>query len=227
MPPLASCWVTLMFTTAGPTSATRSAKSGRPYRPASGGEATVVAAWALLTSPGPGKTRPNISSRLPRARAARVGLFVMISPVLRQWTARSWRWFFELPGNSQTAGTGTECQALAQGRSTDIIAGLKRRRNDATAALGPAGAEKPGLIDGEGIIRDLSPWLSDFGADELDPASLDELAKRDPTVLAAVAPGTRLGACVPGSGKIVCVGLNYADHAREAGMDLRPSRSCS
>ena len=65
--------------------------------------------------------------------------FVMISPVLRQWTARSWRWFFELPGNSQTAGTGTECQALAQGRSTDIIAGLKRRRNDATAALGPAG----------------------------------------------------------------------------------------
>lgn len=85
---------------------------------------------------------------------------------------------------------------------------------------GQPGAEKPGLLDAEGIIRDLSPWLSDFGADELDPASLDELAKRDPTVLAAVAPGTRLGACVPGSGKIVCVGLNYADHAREAGMDL-------
>ena len=85
---------------------------------------------------------------------------------------------------------------------------------------GQPGAEKPGVIDGGGVIRDLSPWLADFGAEELDPASLGHLATRDPSALPAVPPDSRLGACIPGHGKIVCVGLNYADHAREAGMDL-------
>ena len=85
---------------------------------------------------------------------------------------------------------------------------------------GEPGAEKPGLLDGEGIWRDLSPWLTDLAAEALAPAALSRLAERDPSSLPRIPAGSRLGACVPQGGKIVCVGLNYADHAREAGMDI-------
>ena len=80
---------------------------------------------------------------------------------------------------------------------------------------GPAGREKPGLIDGEGRIRDLS------GHDvDIDPASLARLAALDPAGLPAVEGNPRLGVPVAHIGKLVCVGLNYADHAAEGGYPI-------
>ena len=80
---------------------------------------------------------------------------------------------------------------------------------------GPAGREKPGLIDGEGRIRDLSRHDVD-----IDPASLARLAALDPAGLPAVEGNPRLGVPVAHIGKLVCVGLNYADHAAEGGHPI-------
>lgn len=85
---------------------------------------------------------------------------------------------------------------------------------------GPAGGEKPGLVDSDNVIRDLSGVIDDIGPATLDDASLDRLRQIDAHTLPAVAQGTRIGPCVGGVGKLVAIGLNYADHAREAGMDL-------
>ena len=84
--------------------------------------------------------------------------------------------------------------------------------------FGDAGKEKPGLIDDEGILRDLSPHVTD-----INPAVLNDLSaikKLAPSSLAAVEGNPRLGPCVIGSGKFMCIGLNYADHAEESGMPL-------
>jgi len=87
---------------------------------------------------------------------------------------------------------------------------------------GPAGAEKPALLDATGALRDLSGQISDIAGATLDDTSLDRLRALDPATLPLV-PGTpRIGACVGQVGKMVCIGLNYADHAAEAGMDLPP-----
>ncbi|MBS0292830.1 MAG: fumarylacetoacetate hydrolase family protein [Proteobacteria bacterium] len=83
---------------------------------------------------------------------------------------------------------------------------------------GQAGAERAGLIDAQGVLRDLSMLLPDIGPAQLSPRTLSALAAIDATRLPAVEPGTRLGCPVAGIGKIVCVGLNYADHAAEAGL---------
>ena len=86
--------------------------------------------------------------------------------------------------------------------------------------FGDAGKEKPGLIDDEGILRDLSPHVTD-----INPAVLNDLSaikKLAPSSLAAVEGNPRLGPCVIGSGKFMCIGLNYADHAEESGMPLPP-----
>ena len=85
---------------------------------------------------------------------------------------------------------------------------------------GSAGAERAGLIDAQGVLRDLSMLLPDIGPAQLGPRTLSALAAIDATRLPAVEPGTRLGCPVAGIGKIVCVGLNYADHAAEAGLPL-------
>jgi 2-keto-4-pentenoate hydratase/2-oxohepta-3-ene-1,7-dioic acid hydratase in catechol pathway len=85
---------------------------------------------------------------------------------------------------------------------------------------GEAGAEKPGLLDADGAIRDLSAHVDDIGGGALDPSSLARLAKLDPGSLLAVAGKPRLGACVAGVGKFICIGLNYSDHAAESGMAL-------
>lgn len=85
---------------------------------------------------------------------------------------------------------------------------------------GPAGGEKPGLVDSDNVIRDLSGVIDDIGPATLDDASLDRLRQIDAHTLPAVAQGTRIGPCVGAVGKLVAIGLNYADHAREAGMDL-------
>ncbi|MEM6738915.1 MAG: fumarylacetoacetate hydrolase family protein [Pseudomonadota bacterium] len=87
---------------------------------------------------------------------------------------------------------------------------------------GAAGAEKPGLLDPEGVLRDLSGEVADIAGDTLLPEGLDRLRRLDPARLPQVAGTPRLGPPVGGIGKMVCVGLNYADHAAEAGMDVPP-----
>lgn len=83
--------------------------------------------------------------------------------------------------------------------------------------FGEPGSEKPGLLDADGVIRDLSGHVADIGGAALDPASLASLARLDPKSLPAVAGKPRLGACVAGVGKFLCIGLNYSDHAAETG----------
>ncbi len=85
---------------------------------------------------------------------------------------------------------------------------------------GLAGSERAGLIDAQGVLRDLSMLLPDIGPAQLGPRTLSALAAIDAARLPAVEPGTRLACPVAGIGKIVCVGLNYADHAAEAGLPL-------
>jgi len=83
--------------------------------------------------------------------------------------------------------------------------------------FGEPGSEKPGLLDADGVIRDLSGHVADIGGAALDPASLASLGRLDPKSLPAVAGNPRLGACVAGVGKFLCIGLNYSDHAAETG----------
>ena len=85
---------------------------------------------------------------------------------------------------------------------------------------GPAGSEKPGLLDADGTIRDLSGVVDDIAGDVLLPQSLDRLRALDPASLPAVGGTPRLGPCVGGVGKFMCIGLNYSDHAAETGMEL-------
>ena len=87
---------------------------------------------------------------------------------------------------------------------------------------GAPGAEKPAILDADGAIRDLSGHVSDIGGKEIDPAALAALAKLDPTTLPLVAGTPRIGPCVTGTGKFICIGLNYADHAAESGMAVPP-----
>jgi len=81
--------------------------------------------------------------------------------------------------------------------------------------VGPAGAEKPAMLDAGGVIRDLSGHIDDVTGAVLDDASLARLAAIDPASLPAVDAGTRIGACVGNVGKLISVGLNYSDHAAE------------
>ena len=85
---------------------------------------------------------------------------------------------------------------------------------------GPSGQEKPGLLDRDGAIRDLSQHVADIGPDALAPAELARLAKLDPASLPKVGGSRRLGVPVAGIRKFLAVGLNYADHAAEAGLPL-------
>lgn len=89
---------------------------------------------------------------------------------------------------------------------------------------GTAGAEKPGILDAQGKVRDLSGHCHDIAGDALTPQGLAALREIDISSLPVV-DGTpqqdlRLGACVGGVGKFLAIGLNYADHAAEAGMDV-------
>ncbi|REE92526.1 fumarylacetoacetate hydrolase family protein [Cupriavidus plantarum] len=85
--------------------------------------------------------------------------------------------------------------------------------------VGNPGAERPGLVDGDGRVRDLSGVIGDIGPQELSPASLAKLGKIDPASLPLV-DSQRHGVPWTGIGKIIAIGLNYADHAAEAGMAL-------
>jgi 2-keto-4-pentenoate hydratase/2-oxohepta-3-ene-1,7-dioic acid hydratase in catechol pathway len=85
---------------------------------------------------------------------------------------------------------------------------------------GSPGREKPGLLDANGTIRDLSGVIADVGGDALLPESLAKLRQLDPKTLPAVDGNPRIGPCVAGVGKFLCVGLNYSDHAAESGMKV-------
>jgi 2-keto-4-pentenoate hydratase/2-oxohepta-3-ene-1,7-dioic acid hydratase in catechol pathway len=87
---------------------------------------------------------------------------------------------------------------------------------------GPKGKEKPGLLDAGGGIRDLSGLVDDIAGATLLPEALAKLARIDPASLPEVAGKPRLGPCVGRVGKFVCVGLNYADHAAESGLEVPP-----
>ncbi|MEM6467644.1 MAG: fumarylacetoacetate hydrolase family protein, partial [Pseudomonadota bacterium] len=85
---------------------------------------------------------------------------------------------------------------------------------------GEMGAEKPGMVDGDGVLRDLSAHVTDINGASLGPDSLAKLATLDPQSLPAVEGAPRMGACVGDIGKFLCIGLNYSDHAAETGADI-------
>jgi 2-keto-4-pentenoate hydratase/2-oxohepta-3-ene-1,7-dioic acid hydratase in catechol pathway len=86
--------------------------------------------------------------------------------------------------------------------------------------FGSPGAEKPGLVDAQGAIRDLSGHVKDITGDTLSPASLDKLRKLDPATLPAAPKGVRLGSPVGSVRNFIAVGLNYIDHAKETGSPI-------
>ncbi|SEB88540.1 fumarylacetoacetate hydrolase family protein [Terriglobus roseus] len=85
---------------------------------------------------------------------------------------------------------------------------------------GPTGGERPGLVAADGTLRDLSGIVPDIAGATLLPESLAMIAALDHKALPAAPEGTRIGACVGGVGKVICIGLNYADHAAEAGASV-------
>jgi 2-keto-4-pentenoate hydratase/2-oxohepta-3-ene-1,7-dioic acid hydratase in catechol pathway len=85
---------------------------------------------------------------------------------------------------------------------------------------GPIGKEKPAVLDRDGNLRDLSGTIADLTPDNLAPAALDRLRKLDPAKLPPVTGSPRIGACVANIPKLVCIGLNYHDHANETGNPI-------
>jgi 2-keto-4-pentenoate hydratase/2-oxohepta-3-ene-1,7-dioic acid hydratase in catechol pathway len=85
---------------------------------------------------------------------------------------------------------------------------------------GPAGQEKPGILDNAGTLRDLSGVVPDIAGDTLLPESLSRLRALDPGSLPRVSGAPRIGPCVGRVGKFICIGLNYSDHAAESGMPV-------
>lgn len=85
---------------------------------------------------------------------------------------------------------------------------------------GETGAEKPGMLDGDGALRDLSAHVTDIAGDVLSDAGLDKLRAIDPASLPLVDGAPRIGACVGDIGKFLCIGLNYSDHAAETGAAI-------
>ena len=85
---------------------------------------------------------------------------------------------------------------------------------------GQAGAEKPGLLDADGNIRDLSAHVPDIDGATFAPDTLARLKQINPASLPLVSGAPRIGPCIGKVGKFICVGLNYADHAAESGMEV-------
>ncbi len=85
---------------------------------------------------------------------------------------------------------------------------------------GTLGAEKPGLLDNAGLLRDLSAHVDDITGSTLDDATLARLRALDPADLPIVEGEQRIGACVGNIGKFLCIGLNYSDHAAETGAAI-------
>ncbi|MCX7324469.1 MAG: fumarylacetoacetate hydrolase family protein [Hyphomicrobiales bacterium] len=86
--------------------------------------------------------------------------------------------------------------------------------------FGAAGKEKPGMMDADGVIRDLSGVVDDISGTTLTPKGLAKLARINPAKLPKVSARTRVGSCVPQPGNFIAIGLNYADHAAETGAAI-------
>lgn len=84
---------------------------------------------------------------------------------------------------------------------------------------GPAGAEKTGMLDDDGKVRDLSAHVPDLSGEAVSPAALDALRALDPSTLPVVEEPGRIGSCLGSVPNFICIGLNYALHAKESGMD--------
>jgi 2-keto-4-pentenoate hydratase/2-oxohepta-3-ene-1,7-dioic acid hydratase in catechol pathway len=87
--------------------------------------------------------------------------------------------------------------------------------------VGPLGQEKPAILDKDGKVRDLSAHVSDIGGDAISPEGLAKIAALDLASLPEIA-ADRIGPCVAGTGKFICIGLNYSDHAAETGAAVPP-----
>jgi len=85
---------------------------------------------------------------------------------------------------------------------------------------GPVGQEKPGILDNEGNVRDLSAHVDDIGGDVLTPDGLAKIAALNVAELNRVDSDPRIGTCVSDIGKFMCIGLNYSDHAAETNMPI-------
>ena len=85
---------------------------------------------------------------------------------------------------------------------------------------GPAGSEKPGILDDTGVLRDLSAIVGDITGATILTNELERVAATDPSTLPPVEGNPRIGPCVGNIGKFVCIGLNYTDHAKETGMPI-------
>ena len=85
---------------------------------------------------------------------------------------------------------------------------------------GPKGAEKPGLLDANNQIRDLSSIIPDLTGDTVDPDTMARLSALDTDTLPPVEGTPRIGPCIGNVGKLVCIGLNYSDHAKETGSPI-------
>jgi 2-keto-4-pentenoate hydratase/2-oxohepta-3-ene-1,7-dioic acid hydratase in catechol pathway len=88
--------------------------------------------------------------------------------------------------------------------------------------VGAPGAEKPAILTADGTIRDLSAHVADIGGAAIGPEGLSKIAAIDTASLPVVSADTRIGACVAGTGKVICIGLNYSDHAAETGATVPP-----
>ena len=86
--------------------------------------------------------------------------------------------------------------------------------------VGPLNAEKPAVLDGAGVLRDLSAHVGDIDGETLSPAGLAALARIDLATLPAIEGTPRIGACIARPVNFLCIGLNYADHAAEAGVPI-------
>ena len=87
--------------------------------------------------------------------------------------------------------------------------------------FGNPGSERPGRIDEQGWIRDLSSIISDVAGSTLGPAALQRVSRIPCKNLPLAPEGVRVGPCVGSVGKFICIGLNYSDHAAESGMDRK------
>ncbi|HHG89803.1 MAG TPA: FAA hydrolase family protein [Devosia sp.] len=88
--------------------------------------------------------------------------------------------------------------------------------------VGAKGAEKPAILDAGGVIRDLSSLVPDIAGEALGAKGLEKISRANLGALPEIDPATRIGPCVGNVGKFICIGLNYADHAAESGMDVPP-----
>ena len=99
---------------------------------------------------------------------------------------------------------------------------MKLLRYEMPASGASGGNEKPGMLDDAGVLRDLSGVVNDIAGETLLPENIERLRNTDPATLPEVEGNPRLGPCVGQVGKFICIGLNYSDHAKEAGLDVPP-----